>query len=126
MRAELFIVLCCTLVLESSALNVEKRDQPSVLQLDLQKKSPQKYDGPLQRANKRQGTVETTDYNYQSQLLYIVELQVGTPPQQLFVQLDTGSSDLIVETPSSDICSTMPPNPCTDFGSCKNDSSILP
>jgi hypothetical protein len=35
------------------------------------------------------------------------------------VQLDTGSSDLVLETPTSDICTAGIPNPCTMFGSCK-------
>ncbi|PMD13373.1 acid protease [Hyaloscypha hepaticicola] len=50
-------------------------------------------------------------------LLFLIELQIETPPQSTYVQLDTGSGDLIVETPSSHICRANSPNPCTNFGS---------
>lgn len=103
-------------LLGANALRVEKRDTPAVLSIPLQKITPGKSSVP----GKKRQTVESPDVNYQNQLLYIVELQIGTPPQSTFVQLDTGSSDLIVETPLSDVCSTAPPNPCTNFGSCKS------
>ena len=98
------------------ALRVEKRDSPAVLSLPLKKRTP----GPSSKRSprKRQGEVQTPDINYNTQLLYLVELQIGTPPQSTYVQLDTGSSDLIVETPSSHICTADTPNPCTNFGSC--------
>jgi hypothetical protein len=100
------------------ALRVEKRDSPAVLSLPLKKRTP----GPSSKRSlgKRQGEVETADFNYMTKLLYLVELQMGTPPQTTFVQLDTGSSDLVVETPNSNICTANPPNPCTNFGSCRS------
>ncbi|RYP54593.1 hypothetical protein DL768_000653 [Monosporascus sp. mg162] len=36
--------------------------------------------------------------------LYFVNVTLGTPPQQILLQLDTGSSDLWVNTPSSALC----------------------
>lgn len=116
MRSTDLLVAGLCLVLSTDALRVEKRDDPSVLKIDLQKKAPEL----LARSARKRQTVETPDVNYQKQLLYIIQLEIGTPPQSTFVQLDTGSSDLIVETDSSDICSTAPPNPCTNFGPCKN------
>ncbi|CZR56894.1 uncharacterized protein PAC_06783 [Phialocephala subalpina] len=107
MRSTDLLVAGLCLVLSTDALRVEKRDDPSVLKIDLQKKAPEL----LARSARKRQTVETPDVNYQKQLLYIIQLEIGTPPQSTFVQLDTGSSDLIVETDSSDICSTAPPNP---------------
>jgi Eukaryotic aspartyl protease len=94
-----------------AARHLEKRNDPAILKIPLQKLTPH---APMR---KRQA-VETPDLNYLNSLLYIVQLQVGTPPQPTYVKLDTGSSDLILETPNSNICSASPPNPCTIFGSC--------
>lgn len=105
------------LLLGVDALTVEKRDNPAVFKIDLIKKTPDSV--ATRSLHRRQGTVQVPDVNYHTSLLYLIELVFGTPPQQTFVQLDTGSSDLIVETPSSDICSVAPPNPCTNFGACR-------
>jgi hypothetical protein len=98
------------------ALRVEKRDSPAVLKLPLLKKTTSPSKRSLRR---RSGTVGTPDVNYQKELLYLVQLEIGTPPQSIYVQLDTGSSDLVVETPNSDICTAASPNPCTNFRACK-------
>jgi hypothetical protein len=97
-----------------NGIGLEKKATPKVFKIPLHRKSPEL----LSKNRKRAGEVETPDINYQRSLLYIVELVIGTPPQTTFVQLDTGSSDLTVETSKSDICNTAPPNPCTNFGSC--------
>jgi Eukaryotic aspartyl protease len=114
-----FIIVAALVLLTVDALRVEKRDDPAVVKLPLQKKV-----GNL--GLKQRQEVESPDINYMQQLLYIVQLQIGTPPQSTYVQLDTGSSDLIVETPLSDICSAAAPNPCTNFGSCTKSLIILP
>jgi len=57
------------------------------------------------RLRKRQGTPEATIYNAQGNLLYLVNTTVGTPPQDIELQLDTGSSDIWIPTASSTICS---------------------
>jgi hypothetical protein len=122
MKAACSVVVCAGLVLLGvDALRVEKRDDPSVVKIPLQKKTL----SPPARLRNRQ-EVETPDLNYMTDLLYIVELQIGTPPQTTYVQLDTGSSDLIVETPGSNICSASVPNPCTNFGSCMKALSAPP
>ncbi len=117
MKAVSILALAASLsFLGIGALRVEKRDSPAVLLLPLKKRTT--APSPKRSLSKSQGEVQTPDVNYNTRLLYLVELQIGTPPQMTYVQLDTGSSDLIVETPTSNICQANPPNPCTNFGSC--------
>jgi hypothetical protein len=59
---------------------------------------------PTYRLRRRQGTPEATIYNAQGNLLYLVNTTVGTPPQEISLQLDTGSSDIWIPTSSSSIC----------------------
>jgi hypothetical protein len=99
-----------------NSLAVAKRKaSPGVISFDLHK-NPKIQHAPLR---KRAGTIELPDINYVTGLLYIVEIWLGTPPQPNYVQLDTASSDLVIETNSSDICTATVSNPCTDLGSCK-------
>jgi hypothetical protein len=51
-------------------------------------------------------------------IVYTVTLMLGTPPRATRVKLDTGSSDLVVETDSSDLC-TSRPTVCSGRGTCK-------
>jgi hypothetical protein len=99
----------------SDALALEKRG-PAVAKFNLQKRTADIHAAALKkRPARRQSTVETEDQNYKTTLLYLIQLAIGTPPQSILVQLDTGSSDLIVETSTSDICTASTPNPCTNF-----------
>jgi hypothetical protein len=105
--------------LVGNALILEQRDNPAVFRLPLYKRTDEIHAKVLRnRLMRRSGEVGVTDTNYMNSLLYIIPLAIGTPPQMVMVQLDTGSSDLVVETSSSNICSAPAPNPCTNFGSC--------
>jgi hypothetical protein len=90
-----FLVGTGLVLLSIEALRLEKQSDPAVLQIPLQKRTHHRVPRSLSR---RQGEVQTPDVNYMNQLLYIVQLEIGTPPQSTYVQLDTGSSDLVYET----------------------------
>ncbi|CCX16180.1 aspartic peptidase domain-containing protein [Pyronema domesticum] len=50
-----------------------------------------------------------------SDFLYYAEVSIGTPAQNLRLHLDTGSSDIWVESPRSELCK-QPDNPCEITG----------
>ncbi|KIE00308.1 candidapepsin-4 precursor, partial [Metarhizium majus ARSEF 297] len=63
------------------------------------------------RMRKRDGTVNATIDNLQT--LYFLNASLGTPPQNVRLHIDTGSSDLWVNTRSSQLCS-MRQKPCAE------------
>ena len=54
--------------------------------------------------------------------LYFMTASVGTPPQEVHLHLDTGSSDMWVNTADSELCS-VPQNPCRAGGTYDPDDS---
>lgn len=72
-----------------------------VVQFDIQK-TPR---SELSLAKRDAGTDDAPLYNLFTQSQYNVNLTIGTPPQSFSLQLDTGSSDLWVNTAESALCS---------------------
>ncbi|KAI9828950.1 MAG: hypothetical protein M1819_006449 [Sarea resinae] len=92
---------------------------PSVFHMSTKQK---RSADPLAQARGRQlqrrappGTVLENLSQSDDRELYIANITLGTPPQAISVQIDTGSSDLYVNTPNSTYC-TSDEDPCTSYG----------
>jgi hypothetical protein len=115
MNSKIFLTIgACLLFLFADALVLEKRNGLSVIAFPLQRvvgtPPPQ-----TSRLSKR---------SFQSTLsdilgVLVVSITLGTPPKALIVQLDTGSSDLVVETDSSNYCA-LESAICNITGTCKH------
>ena len=109
----------------AGAINlVQPRDaSPRVVQHEIQRRH---VENPVARdqyrMRKRQNTIQVSLDNEQT--LYFMNVSIGTPAQDLHMHLDTGSSDLWVNTPSSQLCSSNNGNACAASGAyTANDSS---
>ncbi len=60
--------------------------------------------------------------DHRQEILYFANVTIGTPPQSLQLQVDTGSSDLWVNTPSSKLC-LQNSSPCEISGTYTANSS---
>ncbi|CAK41612.1 hypothetical protein AnigIFM60653_002806 [Aspergillus niger] len=87
-------------------LSLHKRDGPAVVRMPIERRSAQSL-------QKRDSTVGVTLQNWDA-TYYAVNLTLGTPAQKVSLALDTGSSDLWVNTGNSTYCSI--DNLCTPYG----------
>ncbi|MCJ1385618.1 hypothetical protein MMC17_008741 [Xylographa soralifera] len=73
---------------------------PRVLGLDFERQSH-----PIEKLRRR-GHTEIPFYPTNNAWIYVVNVTVGTPPQNVSMQIDTGSSDFWINTPTSTQCTT--------------------
>ncbi|PTB37736.1 hypothetical protein M441DRAFT_60897 [Trichoderma asperellum CBS 433.97] len=106
--------------LATAGIALASAAQAQVVQFDIEKR-----DGPLLRdLSRRATTVNGVLSNQQVQGGYFLNVEVGTPPQNITLQLDTGSSDVWVPASSAAICTEVSQrNPGCTFGSFNSDKS---
>ncbi|KAJ5194688.1 uncharacterized protein N7498_008126 [Penicillium cinerascens] len=93
----------------ANAITLHKRDDPAVFRLPIARSEQS------QALQKRSSKVASTAlYNVQN-LYYMVNITIGTPPQNLSLSLDTGSSDIWVNVPNSTYCAA-DDDPCSSTG----------
>ena len=74
---------------------------PRVVGMSMERR---KVANPVERDRLRRRASSVVANLDNEETLYFVNATLGTPPQKLRLHLDTGSSDLWVNTPSSDLC----------------------
>ncbi|KAM3081002.1 hypothetical protein ACMFMG_004962 [Clarireedia jacksonii] len=105
----------------TEAIQLQRRTDgpPRVVGFDVERRT---VSNPLtrDRIRRRSNTVTATLDNEQT--LYFANGTLGTPAQSLRLHIDTGSSDLWVNTPSSELCRERD-SPCKDAGTYSANSS---
>ncbi|KAK2761374.1 hypothetical protein FQN54_001896 [Arachnomyces sp. PD_36] len=85
---------------------------PAVISLDIQRRS---IENPVKRDRVRRQEKTVQEGLDNEQTLYFCNLTLGTPEQKLRLHIDTGSSDLWVNSAQSALC-TQPSDPCSESG----------
>lgn len=112
--------LCCLATLTSSSLafSIHRKSDsasPKVVQHSI---SRRRVNDPLRRdrLRRRDSSKTITESLTNEETLYYANCSLGTPAQALRLHIDTGSSDLWANTPSSQICQYRDEGLCDDSG----------
>ncbi|KAK2050811.1 eukaryotic aspartyl protease [Colletotrichum somersetense] len=101
MRSTLFALAASLLSVDGLVLKKSEGSAPKVVGLDLHRATIP-YTRNRKDMLRKRGSVQATLSNLET--LYFVNGSVGTPAQPMRLHLDTGSSDLWVNTASSTLC----------------------
>ena len=106
MRTSTTLAVATTLLC-ANAINLSKRTDgsaPRVVQHEIQRRH---VENPVQRDQARMRRRDTKTINVKldnEETLYFMNVSIGTPAQDLRLHIDTGSSDLWVNTATSELC----------------------
>lgn len=117
------LVLAATSLIGAEAITLEKRSDrtPRVVEQEIQRRNVSNIIKRDQdRLRKRQNTVSETLDNEET--LYFANVTIGTPAQSVRLHIDTGSSDLWVNTATSAYCEGRG-SPCAIAGTYAPNSS---
>jgi len=103
----------------TDALNLVKRDSPAVVHAPIQRRQ---IESPLEHDRLRRRTTTISETLSNKVTLYYANVTIGTPPQSVALHIDTGSSDLWVNTANSTLC-TQYSRQCAAYGTYSRTSS---
>ncbi|KAG6364573.1 hypothetical protein INS49_006175 [Diaporthe citri] len=121
MKCTTILALSASIISSVEGISLRKRTDgatPRVLGLPTQRKT---VANPHKRDQLRRRASVTANLDNE-ETLYFINATLGTPAQSLRLHLDTGSSDLWVNTPSSALC-TQTSTPCAFAGTYDANSS---
>jgi hypothetical protein len=85
-----------TLLSAASALQLNKRHDPVVVTVNFEKKGRHASESIRRRADDHVHEMKADKHG--TDFLYWADFTIGTPPQNLYAEIGTGSSDLLVLT----------------------------
>lgn len=113
-------IACALAALGSAnALRLEKRDNPAVVALPFEKVDKITSISPSSDSKRETGPIEELTTKDLQHLVYMVQLDIGTPPQSISAIFDTGSPSLVIHTTNDTSCVPPAPNPCSLYGGCE-------
>ncbi|KAI9697701.1 MAG: hypothetical protein M1820_007688 [Bogoriella megaspora] len=123
MRTSTGVTLSAALLSCVEAINLVKRDNPSVVRLTTQRRHvPDPIARDRHRLRRRQSSNTVSQNLDNEETLYFANVSMGTPGQDLRLHIDTGSSDLWTNLASSEICEAQG-DQCGDSGTFDPSSS---
>ncbi|KAK3375456.1 aspartic peptidase domain-containing protein [Podospora didyma] len=119
MKTTSFLAVAASIIVSAEALVLQqKQNGPRVVGLETERRPAV---NPIHRDRlRRRGTVVVNLDNEET--LYFINATVGTPPRSVRLHIDTGSSDLWVNTPGSQLC-LQQSKPCQYAGTYSANSS---